>query len=245
MLSSSKLLYYNDPSDNYQFTITKVSTRHDKDLTLQTYDPNKHIYNITNFIDFCNNDVTTTYGNCANAVVLQHINNTKALRIDNDSKFEFRDANNFIHSDSTNNITLNTGSNIKFDINNVEKINIDSTKIDISNLIDIRVPDQTSLNFNDESNIMHLSKDNNEGTIQLFNGFNKAILRGPETIVIDPDTSGNAGKVIIRGHLEITGTQTILQSTVVEIEINALKNENNLIKSKLNELLSEAGKSTI
>ena len=223
MVNSSKLLYYNDPSDNYQFTITKITTRHDKDLTLQTYDSNKHIYNITNFIDFCNNDVKTTYGNDASAVELQHINSTKALRINNDSKFEFRDANNFIHSDSNNNITLNAGSNIKFDINNVEKINIDSTKIDISNLIDIRVPDQTSLNFNDGSNIMHLSKDINEGTIRLFNGFNKAILRGPETIVIDPDISGNTGKVIIRGDLEITGTQTIVQSTVVEISDNTLK----------------------
>lgn len=92
---------------------------------------------------------------------------------------------------------------------------------------------------------MQLLKDNNEDTIRIFNGFYKAILRGPETIVIDPDTSGNTEKVIIRGDLEITGTQTIVQSTVVEIEINALKNENNLIKSKLNELLSEAGKSTI
>ena len=51
----------------------------------------------------------------------------------------------------------------------------------------------------------------------------KNVLQGPSTFYIDPAAYGNnSGKVIINGDLEIQGTTTTINSTIVDISDKTL-----------------------
>ena len=57
------------------------------------------------------------------------------------------------------------------------------------------------------------------GNLELGSGESSATLKGPATFTIDPATHGNnTGKVVIAGDLQVDGTTTTVNSTVVEID---------------------------
>jgi len=57
------------------------------------------------------------------------------------------------------------------------------------------------------------------GNLELGSGETSATLKGPATLTIDPATHGDdTGKVVIAGDLQVDGTTTTVNSTVVEID---------------------------
>lgn len=62
------------------------------------------------------------------------------------------------------------------------------------------------------------------GNLELGSGETAATIKGPATLTIDPSAHGdNTGKVVIAGDLQIDGTTTTVNSTIVEIDDLAIE----------------------
>ena len=132
--------------------------------------------------------------------------------------------------EASNNIIIDTSDN--FRVNATNNINLNAPTIKLKETTDILF-NQSGENFftvDNRSDVKSLEffKDASLNTMHLIT---------PSTLVIDPSPSEGSdnvtglGKVVIRGNLQVTGTRTIVNSTIVEISDTNLilgSNANNL-----------------